>query len=136
MFVLHDFIKFLFLSGKIVSTLLTLSLGYSALLKDVRILWNMFLMYYSFSSKLEFKNALKLIWFKKTTSKKPHPSVNCGVWAAFLHTYPLCCKRYFYFNISQIPASPPLWPKDLIIVSEIVFFTFQASFERKNDQVF
>lgn len=42
MFVLHVFIEFLFLSGKIVSTLLTLSLGYSALLKDVRIFWNFF----------------------------------------------------------------------------------------------
>lgn len=37
MFMLHDFIKFLFLSRKIVSTFLILSLGYSTLLKDMRI---------------------------------------------------------------------------------------------------
>lgn len=43
MFALRDFIKFLFLSGKILSTISTLSLGYSALLKDVRIFWNIFL---------------------------------------------------------------------------------------------
>lgn len=44
MFVLYDFIKFLFLSGRIVSTLLTLSLRYMkvGLLKDVRIFWNIF----------------------------------------------------------------------------------------------
>lgn len=37
MFVLHDSVTFLFLSGRIVSTPLTLYLGYSALLKDERI---------------------------------------------------------------------------------------------------
>lgn len=106
-FVLYDCIKFVFLPGKTVSTLLTLSLGYSALSR----IWGYF---ETFFCVLVFQHQIRILqsWFCLRKKKKAVYAVVFGLHSFALnscfarHSFIWMCPKYLP---PSFPPPPPIF---------------------------